>query len=102
MKCLVVVFGMSLAMVMVTTTPVFAGGEKVTICHNGKTIEVSQKAVAKHIEEHGDTEGSCPGTSLKSSKKVAICHKGKTKEVSEKTATKHFAKHGDTVGPCSE
>lgn len=32
---------------------------KVTICHNGNTIEVDQSAVAAHLA-HGDTLGACP------------------------------------------
>lgn len=36
------------------------GGDKVTICHNGKnTITVSTNAVQKHIDKHGDTFGPC-------------------------------------------
>lgn len=34
-------------------------GEKVTICHKGKTITVSGNAVAAHVG-HGDTLGPCP------------------------------------------
>ena len=34
---------------------------ELVICHKGKnTISVSQNAVAKHIEKHGDTLGACP------------------------------------------
>jgi len=72
---------------------------KVEICHKGKTIEVSAKAVDKHIEKHGDTEGPCTGEEPPA--KEEICHKGKTIEVSEKSKAKHLAKHaGDTEGPC--
>lgn len=34
------------------------GGEKVTLCHNGQTIEVDAAAVPAHLE-HGDTLGPC-------------------------------------------
>ena len=40
-----------------TDTPVATG--KVTICHNGNTIEVNADAVADHLA-HGDTLGACP------------------------------------------
>jgi len=36
-----------------------SGGEKLTICHKGKTIEVAQAAVQAHLD-HGDTLGACP------------------------------------------
>jgi hypothetical protein len=35
-----------------------AGQEKVTICHNGNTIEVSESALEAHLN-HGDTQGAC-------------------------------------------
>lgn len=35
-----------------------AGGEKVTICHKGHTISVSENAVAAHLA-HGDMIGVC-------------------------------------------
>lgn len=35
------------------------GGEKVTLCHEGQTIEVAPAAVAAHLA-HGDTLGPCP------------------------------------------
>ncbi|MFB5597752.1 MAG: hypothetical protein ACE5RJ_01870 [Nitrosopumilaceae archaeon] len=38
---------------------VFAGkGDKVDVCHKGKTITVDPSSVQKHID-HGDTEGAC-------------------------------------------
>lgn len=48
-----------------TTTPVPAPtdtpapAQKVTICHNGNTIEVDADSVAAHLA-HGDTLGPCP------------------------------------------
>lgn len=36
-------------------------GEKVTICHEGQTIEVDMSALPAHYE-HGDTLGPCPET----------------------------------------
>lgn len=38
-------------------------GEKVTMCHNGNTIEVDESAVGAHLN-HGDTLGSCPPTTI--------------------------------------
>ena len=35
------------------------GSKKVTICHKGKTIEISANAVCDH-QRHGDTLGACP------------------------------------------
>ena len=37
-----------------------AAGNKVTICHNGNTIQVDDNAVQAHLN-HGDTEGACEG-----------------------------------------
>ena len=34
-------------------------GKKVTICHNGQTIQVRKRALKKHLG-HGDTKGACP------------------------------------------
>lgn len=34
------------------------GRDKVTVCHNGNTIEVSANALQAHLD-HGDVEGSC-------------------------------------------
>lgn len=44
----------------VATTLNFAadGGDKVEICHNGNTIEVSVNALDAHLA-HGDTRGYC-------------------------------------------
>ncbi len=39
-----------------------AGQEKVTICHKGHEITVGAPAVDAHVQNHGDTIGSCdPG-----------------------------------------
>jgi len=38
---------------------IYAQPDKVTVCHNGNTIEISTSALAAHLE-HGDTEGPCP------------------------------------------
>jgi hypothetical protein len=35
-----------------------AGQDKVTICHNGRTLEVSQSALQAHLNQ-GDTVGAC-------------------------------------------
>ncbi len=67
--------------------------QKVTMCHDGHTIEVKERDVAKHLA-HGDTLGPCEITP-----KVTMCHRGHTIEVKEKDVAKHLA-HGDTLGPC--
>ena len=33
---------------------------KVFVCHNGKTLEISENALQAHLD-HGDTEGTCDG-----------------------------------------
>ncbi len=33
-------------------------GEKVTVCHQGRTISIQRSALAAHLA-HGDTEGEC-------------------------------------------
>jgi len=55
----------------ITTTETFGGGtggnggsggggtERVDVCHNGKTITVSEQSLKGHLK-HGDTEGACP------------------------------------------
>lgn len=40
---------------------VFAGTEKVEVCHKGKTITVAAEAVPAH-QKHGDTVGACGGS----------------------------------------
>lgn len=37
---------------------------KVTLCHNGKTIQVAESAVPSHLA-HGDTLGPCPTAASK-------------------------------------
>jgi hypothetical protein len=37
---------------------------KVTLCHNGKTIQVAESAVPNHLA-HGDTLGPCPTATSK-------------------------------------
>jgi hypothetical protein len=34
------------------------GGDKVTVCHYGETLEISINALKEHLS-HGDTEGAC-------------------------------------------
>ena len=43
--------------------PTYADGKnkKKYVCHKGKTISISKKAVKAHIN-HGDTKGKCPIT----------------------------------------
>jgi len=48
------------AVVGTATTTAFAQpNERVTICHNGEEITVSERAVAPHVRNHGDTIGAC-------------------------------------------
>jgi len=63
--------------------PVKEPPAKEEICHKGKTIEVSAKAVDKHIQKHGDTEGPCTGEEPKE-KKVKEPKEKKVKEPKEK------------------
>jgi len=35
------------------------GKKKVTVCHNGQTIQVAKRKLKKHLG-HGDTRGECP------------------------------------------
>jgi hypothetical protein len=35
------------------------GKKKVTVCHDGQTIQVSKRKLKKHLG-HGDTKGECP------------------------------------------
>jgi hypothetical protein len=63
--------------------------KKVTVCHKGQSISVSEAAVAAHLA-HGDTLGPCP---------VTICHKGRTIQVAVEAVAAHLA-HGDKIGPC--
>jgi len=40
--------------------PVFAGNNgKITICHNGETITISNSALSTHVNNHGDYVGEC-------------------------------------------
>lgn len=43
---------------MKATTTAAGGDDKVTICHNGNTIEVAASAVPAHLA-HGDAYGPC-------------------------------------------
>lgn len=53
----ILVCGLALASA-VSAIPAAARQEKVSICHNGKTLEVAQAAVNAHLG-HGDTFGPC-------------------------------------------
>ena len=46
-------------------------GKKVTICHKGKTISVSQKAWPAH-QRHRDTLGSCTSAAAKKAKAAKL------------------------------
>lgn len=77
--------------------------KQVILCHNGRTIRVSEKAAQAHFA-HGDTPGPCPGD-------YVICHKNinfdpdhtntpyRTIIVSQQDLPKYLA-DGDTLGPC--
>jgi hypothetical protein len=47
-------------MTLSSPSPASAAGQKVQICHKGKTIRVDRDAVEEHLA-HGDTEGPCGG-----------------------------------------
>ncbi len=47
-----------LVLATLTAMPVFAGKEKVTICHKGNTLTVAAPAVDAHLG-HGDSLGAC-------------------------------------------
>ena len=49
----------------------FGASAKVQVCHDGKTIYVSQSAVSAHMG-HGDTVGDCDGASLEPGAPVAV------------------------------
>ena len=65
-KTLLVAIVISVLLLAGASTPLFAGGTKVAICHNRGTagegtIEVSENAVTAH-QAHGDSLGACtPG-----------------------------------------
>ena len=60
----------AVVMILGTVSPAMAGHDRgndkskdnnVAICHNGKTIWVSEEGAAKHLANHaGDTMGPCP------------------------------------------
>jgi tetratricopeptide (TPR) repeat protein len=80
--------------------------EKVVICHNGKTLEVSANALKAHLA-HGDKKGECDKQEdNKVDKKVTICHipsgnpdNAKTISISENALGTHLS-HGDKKGKC--
>ena len=43
------------------TAPGRPGGDRVTVCHKGRTRTIPRPALAAHLA-HGDTEGACSGT----------------------------------------
>jgi hypothetical protein len=63
--------GIGLASGVISAAQYQYGGGKVTICHKGKTITVSQKAWPAH-QRHGDTLGACATSGKKDHGK----HKG--------------------------
>ena len=98
---------------------------KITICHDGKTKEIKEADLQKHLD-HGDSEGPCetpeePEEGNGSDKpkpdkpksdkpkpdkpkpdkpeKIEVCHKGETIEISANALQAHL-NHGDQVGTC--
>lgn len=85
------------------------GQERVTVCHNGRTIAISTAALPAHLA-HGDTEGECQdggsrpndgdGNEGEGQAQVTICHRGfMTITVAEPAVPAHLA-HGDSLGAC--
>jgi|GEM_PF-6293606 len=66
--------------------------QRVTLCHNGRTIVVGQSGVAEHLA-HGDTLGACDSPT------TTVCHNGQTITINRSALADHLA-HGDTPGPC--
>lgn len=77
---------------------------KITICHDGKTKEIKEADLQKHLD-HGDSEGACEAAPEEpedeNTNKVIICHEGMPLEISENALQAHLD-HGDTEGPCSD
>jgi hypothetical protein len=69
---------------------------KVTICHKGMTIIVSQNAVAAH-QAHGDTLGPC---GPKDTAYTIVCHEGKALVVTLIEAA-GYVRRGATMGLCT-
>jgi hypothetical protein len=87
--------------------------EKVTICHKGRTITISESALIAHLN-HGDVEGSCDEAEPNDDSdtdndddtnngngqnKITVCHKGRELRISEAALQMHL-NHGDTLGSC--
>lgn len=49
--------------------PGYANGQKVTICHKGKTLRVALVSWKGH-EQHGDTKGACATAAATATKKA--------------------------------
>lgn len=102
----------------VTAVVAAAGGgdDKISVCHNGRLIDVSPDALADH-QGHGDTTEPCPAQSgVPNSddgpgieplladeaivEKTTLCHNGHTINVGPNGLVDHTA-HNDTLGPCA-
>ena len=59
-------------------------GEKVTICHKGKTITVGKAAVTAHVRNHGDTVGPCSSAAAKAKAEKVKAAKAKAKAAKAK------------------
>lgn len=105
LKILTIPFIVGVAMILALANPVWAKGEKITICHMDpdtqemETIRIGVGAQVAHLA-HGDALVPCPGP------KVEICHappgnpdKKFTLLVDEGEVAQHEA-HGDTSGAC--
>ena len=62
-KTLLVAIALSMLLLAGASTPILAGGDKVTVCHKPgteaeKTLEIAVSALPAHLA-HGDREGQC-------------------------------------------
>ena len=94
--CLALLFSSVLMAPQAASAKDQSSDAKVTICHNGNTLSVSNDTVQTHVD-HGDTIGACEAP--RNENKVTICHEGNTITVSESALSAHIA-HEDTIGAC--
>lgn len=75
-------------------------GKKVTICHKGKTITVSKKALPAHLRHH-DTIGTCAAAKAKKAKaaKIKAAKAKAEKAKAEKTKTQEDQKPSKGENP---
>jgi len=107
LKILMIPFIVGVTMIMALANPVWAKGEKITICHLDQetgvteTIRIGVGAEAAHMNHRDDTTKACPGP------KVEICHAPLgnpdmkfTILIDEGEVAQHAA-HGDDLVACS-